>query len=274
MLPEEGPESPIGSDPLELEEFPPSEGFETLDRDEPSWTDPRFLVPLGLFLAAVFVIGLALRANGRLDDTTAQPTIDQLVVDVSAAQSRAGFDAVSVRRDGDLIILEGQAQTSADAAAIGAVARSVDGVESIDNRIVIVAGSAETPPASTVTPPTPSSLSLAERLAAAGNITFETASAEITEPGFAIIDGVAAILADAPSLPVEVHGHTDSDGDATVNQRLSQERAQAVVDALIERGVAPDRLTSIGFGESDPIEPNITAEGRAKNRRIEFALRP
>lgn len=260
--------------PLELEQFGPSDGFDALDRDEPTWTDPRFLVPLGLFLAAVFVIGLALRANGRLDDAVDQPVVDALVAEISAAQARAGFEGVRVSRDGDLVIVEGEAQTSAEAAAIGAVARSVEGVESVDNRVVVVAGTTiDRAPASTISPPA-QSLPLAQRLAAAGNVTFETSSADITESGFEILDRIAAILAEAPSLPVEVHGHTDSDGDSTVNQRLSQERAQAVVDALVVRGIAAERLTPIGFGESDPIEPNITAEGRAKNRRIEFALRP
>ena len=273
MRPETEPRTAAGPPP-QLEEFASGDGFDDLDRDEPTWTDPRFLVPLSLFLAAVFVIGLALRANDRLDDTSVEPPVDLLVAEVSAAQARAGFDGVRVRRDGELLILEGEAPTSSDAAAIGAVARSVDGVESVDNRIVIVAGaSIERAPSSTVSPPPPS-LPLAARLAAAGNITFQTSSAEITDSGFTIIDGVAAILAEAPSLPVEIHGHTDSDGDSTVNQLLSQERAQAVVAALVERGIEPDRLTPIGFGESDPIEPNITAEGRAKNRRIEFALRP
>ena len=131
----------------------------------------------------------------------------------------------------------------------------------------------ERSPSSTISSPAPAS-SLAERIAAAGNITFETASAEITQEGFAIVDGIAAMLGEAPDTPVEVHGHTDSDGDSTVNERLSQERAQAVVNALVARGIDPERLVAIGFGESDPIEPNITAEGRAKNRRIEFALRP
>lgn len=257
---------------IDLEDFPGSDGFDELDRDDPSWTDPRFLVPLTLFLAAVFVIGLALRANQRLDE--APPPIDRLVLEVSEAQARAGFEGIGVRRDGELIVLEGQAQTAADAAAIGAVARSVDGVAAVDNRIVIAGGATAAAPASSVTPAPATDSSLANRLAAAGNITFEPASAAITPEGLAIVDAVAAILAGAPEIPLEVHGHTDSDGDSVVNERLSQERAQAVVDALVERGVAAERLTPVGFGESDPIAPNITAEGRAENRRIEFALRP
>ncbi len=265
------------TDPIDLEDFPSSGSFEDLDREQPSWTDPRFLVPLALFLSAVFVIGLALRANNRVDEPTA--TVDQLVLDVSAAQARAGFEGVTVRRDGDLIVLEGQAQTSADATAIGAVARSVEGVTSVDNRLVVVAGTVESAPTSSVTPSEPvrppaTDKPLAERLADAGRITFETGSADITTEGFAVVDVIAPMLAENATLPLEVHGHTDSDGDSTDNERLSQERAQAVVNALIARGIAPERLTAVGFGESQPIEPNITAEGRAANRRIEFVLRP
>ena len=75
-------------------------------------------------------------------------------------------------------------------------------------------------------------------------------------------------------MRIEVHGHTDSDGESVFNQQLSQERAEAVVEALRVRGVDPGRLTAIGFGESNPIEPNITEEGRAVNRRIEFVVVP
>lgn len=245
-------------------------------RIEPSWTDPRFLIPLALFLLAVFVIGLAFRANSVESTATTTPDVPDVVADVIAAQTRAGFGNVNVRSENGLIILEGQAQTSSDAAAIGAVARSVEGVGTVDNRLVIVGGAIElpAPTAAETAAPAASSPGLQDQLAATGRITFETASSALTAEGSAAIDAAAALLTQNPGVRVEVHGHTDSDGESVFNQQLSQERAEAVVEALRVRGVDPGRLTALGFGESNPIEPNITEEGRATNRRIEFVVVP
>ncbi|MGI9606496.1 MAG: OmpA family protein [Acidimicrobiales bacterium] len=236
-----------------------------------SWTDPRFLVPLSLFLAAVFVISLAWR-SGSLDSTAsdgepAVATQTELASTVQAAQERAGFAAITVREENGFIILEGQADSSSEATAIGAVARSVEGVDRVDNRLVIVSGAVEVASEVSVTPAAPTSL--ADRLAAVGSITFEPASASLTPEGARAVNDAAAILAEV-GVAVEIHGHTDADGEATDNQRLSHERAEAVVFALTTRGIDGSRLTPVGFGESDPIAPNITDEGRAKNRRIEF----
>jgi len=77
-----------------------------------------------------------------------------------------------------------------------------------------------------------------------------------------------------PNTTVEVVGHTDADGDASYNQRLSQARANAVADVLIGAGVPRQRLVAYGRGEDMPIASNFTAEGKAKNRRVEFVIRP
>lgn len=71
---------------------------------------------------------------------------------------------------------------------------------------------------------------------------------------------------------VEIGGHTDSTGDEDYNLKLSRERAETVRDALIKRGVAPQRLVAKGYGESEPIAPNLTRAGRAKNRRVDFSI--
>lgn len=105
-------------------------------------------------------------------------------------------------------------------------------------------------------------------------ITFEPGSALITAESIEILDRAARILDSSPALRVEVHGHTDAEGSASSNEALSQLRASAVVAELSARGVESRRLTPIGFGESDPIAPNITEDGRAQNRRIEFIVIP
>lgn len=248
---------------------------------EPSWTDPRFLVPLLLLLAAVFVIGMAVRSgstdqDGATGESDEQSTIveSELAIAVRTAQLRAGFDGLTITDDDGTIIIEGQARDALAAASIGAVARSVEGTQQVDNRVVVVGGVIETPalPSVGATTPLAGPQSIQQQLSSVGQITFETGSASLTPEGSIIVDSAASILNQAPSLFVEVHGHTDSDGDDIRNEVLSQERADSVVAALGQRGVDPNRLTAVGFGESKPIEPNITAEGRAVNRRIEFLV--
>jgi outer membrane protein OmpA-like peptidoglycan-associated protein len=71
-----------------------------------------------------------------------------------------------------------------------------------------------------------------------------------------------------------VEGHTDAQGAAEFNQKLSRERAQSVRDYLVSRGVAGDRITAEGFGPSRTVGDNATAEGRANNRRVEIVVKP
>ncbi|MGZ4034635.1 MAG: OmpA family protein [Bacteroidia bacterium] len=77
---------------------------------------------------------------------------------------------------------------------------------------------------------------------------------------------------DAPTLKIEISGHTDSKGADDYNKKLSNSRAKAVVDYLISKGIAADRLTSVGYGEEQPIATNDTDEGRQLNRRTEFKI--
>lgn len=74
----------------------------------------------------------------------------------------------------------------------------------------------------------------------------------------------------APALSVIVGGHTDNVGAPEANQKLSEERARAVVAALVQRGIAASRLEARGFGQTAPIADNRTEDGRAKNRRVEL----
>lgn len=77
-----------------------------------------------------------------------------------------------------------------------------------------------------------------------------------------------------PDTTVDVVGHTDSNGEASYNQRLSQSRANAVADILIGAGVPRGRVVAYGRGEDQPVATNLTPEGRAQNRRVEFIIRP
>jgi outer membrane protein OmpA-like peptidoglycan-associated protein len=99
---------------------------------------------------------------------------------------------------------------------------------------------------------------------------FETGRAILSPRSYTVLNKVAESLKEWPEVRVEIQGHTDSRGDELINQRLSQARAEAVRLYLIQQGVAPDRLTAIGFGEERPLDNNNTAAGRQKNRRVEL----
>lgn len=105
-------------------------------------------------------------------------------------------------------------------------------------------------------------------------ITFEPGSTQIDEAGKAVIGALAAALRPCQGGRVEIGGHTDSQGSARLNLGISQARAFAVLDALVEAGVAPLRLSARGYGEEQPVADNGTEEGRARNRRIEFTAAP
>jgi OOP family OmpA-OmpF porin len=103
-------------------------------------------------------------------------------------------------------------------------------------------------------------------------ITFEPSSARIAGAGAAILDDITEILQRCADLRIEIAGYTDSQGSEDGNQRLSQQRADAVLDGLRVRRVPVASFRSVGYGEADPIADNETADGREANRRIEFSL--
>ena len=105
-----------------------------------------------------------------------------------------------------------------------------------------------------------------------GAIVFESGAAELTPASREILDAVADVLVDHPTVSAEVQGHTDSEGGARANRRLSQRRADAVAAYLVSAGVPDPALRARGYGESEPVAPNETLDGRTRNRRVAFAL--
>ncbi|MCH7336116.1 OmpA family protein [Acinetobacter sp. NIPH 2699] len=103
-------------------------------------------------------------------------------------------------------------------------------------------------------------------------IEFESGSSILTEAGKRILDEMAIALNKVGGKQVKIIGHTDSSGDANKNTLLSQERAVAVQNYLVAKNIATDRLSTDGKGSSQPIADNATADGRRKNRRIEFEV--
>jgi outer membrane protein OmpA-like peptidoglycan-associated protein len=101
-------------------------------------------------------------------------------------------------------------------------------------------------------------------------ITFDVGKSTIKPESMGEINRIVTLLKENPDLKFSVEGHTDNTGSAATNQTLSDARSKAVVDKLVENGIAKDRLTSAGKGQNNPIADNGTDEGRAKNRRVEF----
>ncbi len=101
-------------------------------------------------------------------------------------------------------------------------------------------------------------------------VTFDNDQATLRPDAIAILDRAAATLQQWGSIKVEVAGHTDSWSDDDHNLKLSQRRAEAVRDYLVAKGVAADRLSARGYGESRPVADNATEAGRAQNRRVEL----
>lgn len=103
-------------------------------------------------------------------------------------------------------------------------------------------------------------------------VTFEPGSATLTAEGRDTLTGVAQMLKQQDDLQVEIAGHTDAMGPDDYNQRLSQQRAEAVRAYLTGKGIDGERLTAAGYGEKEPVASNETDEGRQANRRVEFRI--
>jgi outer membrane protein OmpA-like peptidoglycan-associated protein len=103
------------------------------------------------------------------------------------------------------------------------------------------------------------------------NILFETGKAILTKSSYSELDKLVKMMSNS-DVRVEISGHTDNTGGYELNKKLSESRAKAVVDYLISSGINKDRLTYKGYGPDEPIAPNTSADGRAKNRRVEMKI--
>ena len=102
---------------------------------------------------------------------------------------------------------------------------------------------------------------------------YQTDKYELQKESNTELERLVRFMKEIPNAIVEISGHTDSQGDDDYNKKLSERRANAVVEYLAKRGIAPDRLKSTGFGETKSVSTNTTEEGRANNRRVEMTVR-
>jgi OOP family OmpA-OmpF porin len=104
-------------------------------------------------------------------------------------------------------------------------------------------------------------------------VMFDYNKATIKVDSHALLNDVAAVIKENPKIQkIRVEGHTDGDGNAKYNKKLSQQRADAVKDFLTKAGVSADVLESVGYGKEQPIGDNKTDEGKEMNRRVEFNI--
>lgn len=104
------------------------------------------------------------------------------------------------------------------------------------------------------------------------NVFFETGSAALRPESTTELLQLKDLLDKNPTLKIRIQGHTDNVGSDAANLQLSESRARAVQDFLIQKGVSSGRLSSKGFGEAQPIASNDTPDGRQQNRRTEFVV--
>jgi outer membrane protein OmpA-like peptidoglycan-associated protein len=107
-----------------------------------------------------------------------------------------------------------------------------------------------------------------------GSITFVTGSAELTPAVLPVLDSVGEVLLENDQTAINVAGYSDNTGGAAYNQALSERRAHSVSSYLATRGIAQKRLLTVGFGESNPMASNDTADGRQQNRRVQLTVTP
>jgi OmpA-OmpF porin, OOP family len=101
-------------------------------------------------------------------------------------------------------------------------------------------------------------------------INFDTGKAAIKPESQPIIEQITALMKSHADLRLSVEGHTDNVGTPASNKALSEQRAKAVLDAVVKQGVAANRMTALGWGQDKPVADNRTEDGRAKNRRVEI----
>ncbi len=128
------------------------------------------------------------------------------------------------------------------------------------------------PPPPPPPPPSPPPAPPAKRKIVLRGVNFDFDKASIRADAADILDEAARVLKEEPGIDVSVEGHTDAVGSDAYNQRLSERRALGVHDYLVRLGVSSGRLRTRGFGESQPVASNETAEGRAQNRRVELNI--
>ena len=187
----------------------------------------------------------------------------------------SGLEALSKLENGilrvtpDNVAVQGMTHNeSANAAIASLLSDKLGGAERFEIDVLY-----REPPPPTDIPPTPEECeSGLAQIMSDGRITFEPGSATITASSLDTMNAISDLLGECGDIRIEIQGHTDSQGRETMNEQLSQARAQSVLNELRARRILTTNFTAKGYGETQPIADNGTEAGREANRRIEFKL--
>ncbi|MEM1387218.1 MAG: OmpA family protein [Pseudomonadota bacterium] len=193
-----------------------------------------------------------------------------------AARVFAGLDALSYLDSGELVVKATHVEISGEtneASAKDEIARILGDALEDRGTFAIDVAYIEIVEPEIVRPSPRECVDTINAILADQKITFAPGSADINREARGSLDRISELMRDCAAVPMEIAGHTDSQGREIMNLGLSQRRAEAVLEALMARRVLVSNLTARGYGESIPVADNETEEGREANRRIEFTLR-
>ena len=209
----------------------------------------EILTTTGSFFVCLFFVCVFLEASD----------IEQeLGSTASEAVSQQNLFWASATPSGQEIVLTGAAPDYGSRKRAGEIAASVPGVTSVDNQIAIIgeAGTCQNE---------------LDDFLARERVTFKKGKAELTDGSYPLLTLLASIARNCETR-LEVASHTDAEGDAAINMKLTQRRADAVRKYLVQSGVDAEQVVARGYGETQPIADNATDEGKQANRRVEFRV--
>ncbi len=220
--------------------------------------------------------------SGELEIASGAPPEESwLSAAAISLQALARLNSGAVEANGPAFEVSGVVADSAGAAAIDRLMALIGDGLSGAAKLTLAPPLDVASPLADTTDTAPAEVAEPDRCAAqsqsllgVAQISFARDRANLNDPSRELLDALVAALGDCPRLSVAVTGHTDASGGAAANRQLSLARADAVGDYLRAAGVDAARITTSGAGESEPLVSNTTAEGRARNRRIEFEFTP
>ena len=266
--------------------------------------EPKFVASHAAADAPVVVTGTVPEGTGVEMLTAASPSADVVVENGGLESTSAhlkGAPELLAAATGAAALLDGGqiditpeditvSGTDIDGATANAIREKLSPFLGLGYNLVMVGAGSPQPESAATTLPMPAAISgeddgaassddtLAgcqqrlDALLARQGIRFRNGSAALLRDSRMLLDDIATTLNACPATVITITGHTDSRGAADANLALSERRAAAVSDYLAEQGVERDRMTTRGVGETEPVADNATAEGRARNRRIEITL--
>ncbi len=240
------------------------------------------MTPISKFLIGAGVTALMAMASHSLfglGEGFGQTLENRAAAALQGDPAAAGLRVAAVREPSlqRILLLDG-AVPAADRPRLEALALAVPGVKAVRWADAGPDASADAAPPAAA-PEAPATAAAADTcqqdvdaVIAGKTIQFDSGAATLRPESAALIDQIAKVLVPCTGTLVTVAGHTDGTGNAAANQMLSEQRAGVVVASLVNQGVPAGRLTAVGFGAGQPVQPGRTAAANAANRRIEFAI--